>query len=101
MTTTHIPRPKSSKESSAKGYQSTVPLSKNEHLLRWVGKIAELTTPDDIHWVDGSEAEYDSICAEMVRSGTFVKLNKDLWPGCFYARSDASDVARVEDRTFI
>ena len=77
------------------------PLSKNKHLLRWVEKIAELTTPAAIHWVDGSKEEYDWLCAEMVRAGTFIKLNEELWPGCYYARSDASDVARVEDRTFI
>ncbi|HEY0701232.1 MAG TPA: phosphoenolpyruvate carboxykinase (GTP) [Candidatus Acidoferrales bacterium] len=81
--------------------RSAEPLSKNEHLLRWVAKIAELTTPDAIHWVDGSQAENDALCAEMVESGTFIKLNQQLWPGCFYARSDATDVARVEDRTFI
>ena len=78
-----------------------VPLSKNDHLLRWVEKMAELTRPARIHWVDGSQEEYDQLCAEMVASGTFTKLNEKLWPGCHYARSDASDVARVEDRTFI
>src|SRR5262252_7801685 len=78
-----------------------IPLSKNDHLLRWVEKMAELTRPARIHWVDGSQEEYDQICTEMVASGTFTKLNEKLWPGCFYARSDASDVARVEDRTFI
>jgi len=77
------------------------PLSANEHLLKWVEKMAELTKPDSIHWVDGSQAEYDTLCEQMVAGGTFTKLNQDLWPGCFYARSDASDVARVEDRTFI
>jgi len=77
------------------------PLSKNEHLKRWVEKMAELTEPAAIHWVDGSQEEYDFLCAEMVAGGTLVKLNQDLWPGCYYARSDASDVARVEDRTFI
>src|SRR5271154_7280084 len=76
-------------------------LSKNDHLLRWVEKMAELTKPAAIHWVDGSQEENDAICAEMVASGTFIKLNEKLWPGCYYARSDASDVARVEDRTFI
>jgi phosphoenolpyruvate carboxykinase (GTP) len=63
--------------------------------------MAQLTKPDSIHWVDGSQEEYDSLCAQMVAAGTFVKLNQDLWPGCFYARSDANDVARVEDRTYI
>jgi phosphoenolpyruvate carboxykinase (GTP) len=77
------------------------PLSSNKHLLRWVEKMAELTKPRDIHWVDGSEEENEALCAQMVESGTFIKLNQDLWPGCYYARSDASDVARVEDRTFI
>jgi phosphoenolpyruvate carboxykinase (GTP) len=76
-------------------------LSSNKHLLRWVEKMAELTKPDSIHWVDGSEEENKTLCAQMVGSGTFIKLNEDLWPGCYYARSDASDVARVEDRTFI
>jgi phosphoenolpyruvate carboxykinase (GTP) len=63
--------------------------------------MAALTRPDSIYWVDGSREEYDRLCAEMVAAGTFLKLNQDLWPGCFYARSDANDVARVEDRTFI
>ena len=77
------------------------PLSKNEHLLRWVKKMAELARPDAIHWVDGSQEENDALCAQMVSGGTFIKLNDKLWPGCYYARSDAGDVARVEDRTFI
>jgi phosphoenolpyruvate carboxykinase (GTP) len=76
-------------------------LSSNKHLLRWVEKMAELTKPRDIHWVDGSRDENEALCAQMVESGTFIKLNQELWPGCYYARSDASDVARVEDRTFI
>ena len=81
--------------------QSRLPLTKNEHLLRWVEKMAELTRPAQIHWVDGSQEEYDQLCDEMVASGTFIRLNQKLWPGCFLARSDKSDVARVEDRTFI
>ncbi|HEY1754629.1 MAG TPA: phosphoenolpyruvate carboxykinase (GTP) [Bryobacteraceae bacterium] len=80
---------------------ASVPLSENKHLLRWVEKMAELTKPASIHWVDGSQEENDDLCAQMVESGTFIKLNEELWPGCYYARSDASDVARVEDRTFI
>jgi len=78
-----------------------VPLSDNEHLLRWVAKMALLTQPAAIHWVDGSDEENEALCAEMVAGGTFTKLNEERWPGCYYARSDASDVARVEDRTFI
>ena len=80
---------------------TAIPLSKNDHLLRWVEKMAELTRPARIHWVDGSQQERDQLYAEMVAAGTLVKLNEKLWPGCYYARSDASDVARVEDRTFI
>ena len=76
-------------------------LSNNQHLIRWVEKMAELTQPDAIHWVDGSQEEYDWLCEQMVAGGTFTKLNQELWPGCYYARSDAGDVARVEDRTFI
>src|SRR5215469_18142544 len=80
---------------------STKPLSQNKHLLRWVEKMAELCTPESIYWVNGSEEENEYLCALLVKNGTFVKLNEKLWPGCYYARSDASDVARVEDRTFI
>ena len=79
----------------------SIPLSENKHLLRWVEKMAELTQPASIHWVDGSEEERDALYAQMVETGTLIRLNQELWPGCYYARSDASDVARVEDRTFI
>jgi phosphoenolpyruvate carboxykinase (GTP) len=77
------------------------PLSTNKHLIRWVEKMADLAKPAAIHWVDGSQKEYDALCALMLEKGTFTKLNEELWPGCYYARSDANDVARVEDRTFI
>ena len=80
---------------------SSVPLSSNKHLLQWVKKMADICQPKSIHWVDGSQSEYDTLCAQMVQSGTFTKLNEKLWPGCFYAKSDPNDVARVEDRTFI
>jgi phosphoenolpyruvate carboxykinase (GTP) len=80
---------------------TSVPLSRNSHLLKWVQKMADLTAPAAIHWIDGSQQESDNLCAEMVESGAFTKLNQDLWPGCFYARSDPGDVARLEDRTFI
>jgi phosphoenolpyruvate carboxykinase (GTP) len=76
-------------------------LTKNKHLVRWVEKMADLCRPDSIHWVDGSQSEYDFLCERLVRAGTFTRLNQELWPGCYYARSSPSDVARVEDRTFI
>jgi phosphoenolpyruvate carboxykinase (GTP) len=79
----------------------SVPLSRNEHLLRWVEKMAALCRPAAIHWVDGSAAEYEALCAQLVAGGTFTRLNQEQWPGCYLARSDPSDVARVEDRTFI
>ncbi|HEY5752294.1 MAG TPA: phosphoenolpyruvate carboxykinase (GTP) [Chthoniobacterales bacterium] len=80
---------------------SSRPLTKNKHLLKWIDKMATITHPANIRWVDGSQEEYDKLCAEMVEGGTFIKLNQELWPGCYYAKSDPSDVARVEDRTFI
>jgi phosphoenolpyruvate carboxykinase (GTP) len=76
-------------------------LTTNKHLIRWVEKMAELCRPDAIHWVDGSQAEYDFLCERLVDAGTFLRLNQKLWPGCFLARSAPGDVARVEDRTFI
>lgn len=83
------------------GRDSSIPLSRNEHLLRWVEKMAQLTQPAAIHWVDGSVEEDEKLKAQLVAGGTFIKLNEKLWPGCYYSRSDATDVARVEDRTFI
>ena len=76
-------------------------LPTNKHLIRWVEKMADLCRPDSIHWVDGSQEEYDYLCDQLVEAGTFTRLNQEKWPGCFYARSAPTDVARVEDRTFI
>jgi phosphoenolpyruvate carboxykinase (GTP) len=70
-------------------------------LLEWVASIQSLCEPDNIHWCDGSQQEYDSLCEQMVRSGTFIRLNLALRPNSFLCRSDPRDVARVEHRTFI
>ena len=85
----------------AHAHVASKPLSKNDHLLRWVEKTAALTQPSSIHWVDGSQEENDALCRQMLDSGTLIKLNEKLWPNCYYARSDPGDVARVEGRTFI
>ncbi len=75
--------------------------TRNEKLVSWVEKMAELCQPDTVHWCDGSKEENDALCDLLVKKGTFIKLNEKKRPNSYLARSNPSDVARVESRTFI
>lgn len=73
----------------------------NKDLLTWVQDVADLTQPDAVYWADGSVDEWEQFTTEMVDAGTLIRLNPEIRPNSFLARSDQADVARVEERTFI
>jgi len=79
----------------------TQPQIQNPELRAWVDEVATLCEPDSVYWCDGSQEEYERLTGELVAAGTFRPLDPEKWPGCFAARSDPSDVARVEDRTYV
>jgi len=74
---------------------------KHQELIEFVNEMVAVCLPESIHWCNGTKEEYDFLCAHLVKSGTFTKLNEERWPNSFACNSDPSDVARVEDKTFI
>ena len=76
-------------------------MTKNEKLIKWVDEMAELCSPDSVYWCNGTDEEYNKMASLLVNNGTFKKLNDEKRPNSYYCVSDPTDVARVEDRTFI
>ncbi|HON48210.1 MAG TPA: phosphoenolpyruvate carboxykinase domain-containing protein, partial [Kiritimatiellia bacterium] len=88
------------KTKAAKASAAKYP-TQHEELIKWVNDFAKLTQAKDVYWCNGTKKEYTAICESMVESGAFIKLNPKKRPGCYLARSHWSDVARVENRTYI
>ncbi len=76
-------------------------MTNNATVLKWLDEVKALVNPDEVVWIDGSEAQLDALRKEAVESGEMIKLNQDKLPGCYLHRTKPNDVARVEDRTFI
>ena len=76
-------------------------MTKNKVVLDWLNEMAEMTKPESIVWIDGSEEQLEALRAEACATGEMIKLNQEKLPGCYYHRTAENDVARVEDRTFI
>jgi phosphoenolpyruvate carboxykinase (GTP) len=83
------------------GTEAATPPTTHARVLAWIQEVAELTQPDRIHWCDGSDEEWNELTDFLVEAGTFVRLNPEKKPNSFWAATDPTDVARVEDRTFI
>ncbi len=88
-------------EAAARTYDLSQAPTAHPRILAWVRQVAELCQPDDIHWADGSDAEWHALADKLVEAGTWERLNPEKKPNSFWARTDPSDVARVEERTFI
>ena len=80
---------------------TTAPPTTHPRLLAWVAQVAELTTPARVYWCDGSDEEWQALTGQLVDAGTLVRLDEAKKPNSFWALTDPSDVARVEDRTYI
>ncbi|MBQ2807180.1 MAG: phosphoenolpyruvate carboxykinase, partial [Clostridia bacterium] len=76
-------------------------MTNNKYVLDWINEMAEMTRPDNIVWIDGTEEQAEALRAEACATGEMIKLNQDLLPGCYLHRTAVNDVARVEARTFI
>src|SRR5881398_2114999 len=86
---------------SPRGEARVASPTQHTRLRNWVREIAELCQPQQVYWCDGSDEEWTQLTDELVEAGTLVRLNPDKKPNSFWARTDPSDVARVEKRTFI
>src|SRR3712207_6172444 len=93
-------QPSSDRASSQQGSGQDQPTT-HQGILDFVNEVAAMTKPDRIHWCTGSDEEWEELTKALVASGTFTQLNPEIKPNSFYARTDPTDVARVEDRTYI